>query len=123
MAVFLSSLTGLPPLAGFFGKFYIFYALLAKGGTLLVTIAIIGVLNSAISLFYYARVFRAMYFEAPTSEEPLVLPRVHTSIMGLMAIPTVFLFLVAWGPLEHWVNVSLSQWYPTVQAAIHASLP
>jgi len=44
-------------------------------------------------------------------------------IIGLMAIPTVFLFLVAWGPLEHWVNMSLSQWYPTVQAAIHASLP
>jgi NADH-quinone oxidoreductase subunit N len=123
MAVFLSSLTGLPPLAGFFGKFYIFYALLAKGGTLLVTIAIIGVLNSAISLFYYARVFRAMYFENPPSEENLVLPRVHTTIIGLMAIPTVFLFLVAWGPLEHWVNMSLSQWYPTVQAAIHASLP
>jgi NADH-quinone oxidoreductase subunit N len=124
MAVFLSSLTGLPPLAGFFGKFYLFYALLAKGGTLLVTVAIIGVLNSAVSLFYYARVFRAMYFDAPTSEAKLSLPRIHTVTMGLMAIPTVLLFLVAWTPVEHFINSSLLQWYPAVAAAAKtAALP
>jgi NADH-quinone oxidoreductase subunit N len=124
MAVFLSSLTGLPPLAGFFGKFYLFYALLAKGGTLLVTVAIIGVLNSAVSLFYYARVFRAMYFDAPVSETKLSLPRVHTVTMGLMAVPTVLLFLVAWTPVEHFINMSLLQWFPTVAAAAKtAALP
>jgi NADH-quinone oxidoreductase subunit N len=125
MAVFLSSLTGLPPLAGFFGKFYLFYALLAKGGTLLVTIAVIGVLNSAISLFYYARIFRAMYFETGP-EEKLVLPRLHTVTMGLMAIPTIGLFLVAWSPLERFVNTSLVFWLPkaaAVVSAAHASLP
>jgi NADH-quinone oxidoreductase subunit N len=124
MAVFLSSLTGLPPLAGFFGKFYLFYALLAKGGTLLVTVAIIGVLNSAISLFYYARVFRAMYFEPAPSEEKLALPRVHSVTMGLMALPTVALFLVAWTPVERFINLSLQQWLPQVAAAVqHAALP
>jgi NADH-quinone oxidoreductase subunit N len=125
MAVFLSSLTGLPPLAGFFGKFYLFYALLAKGGTLLVTVAVIGVLNSAVSLFYYARVFRAMYFESAPDESPLKLPRVHTITMGLMAVPTVLLFLVAWTPLEHFVTASLVQWFPTVAQVLpqHAMLP
>jgi NADH-quinone oxidoreductase subunit N len=125
MAVFLSSLTGLPPLAGFFGKFYLFYALLAKGGTMLVTVAIIGVLNSAVSLFYYARIFRAMYFDAPVSETKLELPRVHTVTIGLMAVPTVLLFLVAWSPVEQWVNHSLVWWLPTVHAALptHAMLP
>jgi NADH-quinone oxidoreductase subunit N len=117
MAVFLSSLTGLPPLAGFFGKFYLFYALLAKGGTLLVTVAVIGVLNSAVSLFYYARVFRAMYFESAVDESKLAVPRVHAVTMALMAIPTVTLFLVAWAPLERWVNASLVQWLPAVGAA------
>ena len=124
MAVFLSSLTGLPPLAGFFGKFYLFYALLAKGGTLLVTVAVIGVLNSAVSLFYYARIFRAMYFDSSPSEEKLVLPRVHLVTMGLMAVPTLLLFIVAWSPLEHWVTASLVQWIPSVTSVpLHAMLP
>jgi hypothetical protein len=56
MAIFLVSLTGLPPMAGFVGKFYLFAALLKAGGTWNWTVAVVGVLNSVISLFYYARV-------------------------------------------------------------------
>jgi NADH-quinone oxidoreductase subunit N len=63
MAVFLFSLTGLPPMAGFIGKFYIFSALLRAGGTWNWVLAVVGVLNSVVSLFYYARVLRAMYLE------------------------------------------------------------
>ncbi len=58
MAVFLFSLTGLPPLAGFLGKFYIFAAVIEKQ---LYILATIGVLNSVISLFYYARIVKAMF--------------------------------------------------------------
>ena len=61
MTVFLISLAGLPPMAGFVGKFYLFSALIKSGGTWNWTIAVVGVLNSVISLFYYARVLRAMY--------------------------------------------------------------
>ena len=59
MAIFLVSLTGLPPTAGFAGKFLLFAALVKEGGTLLWTIAVIGVVNSAVSLFYYAKILKA----------------------------------------------------------------
>ncbi|MDB4969198.1 MAG: proton-translocating NADH-quinone oxidoreductase, chain [Myxococcales bacterium] len=111
MAIFLFSLTGLPPLAGFFGKFYVFAALLARGGSLMVTLAVIGILNSAVSLYFYARVLKAMYFEAPTVDEPLPLARLHAATLALLAVPTVALFLV-WSPLQRFVDSSLGQWYP-----------
>ena len=107
MAIFLFSLTGLPPFAGFVGKFYIFAALLARGGTLMITLAVIGVLNSALSLFYYARVLKAMYFERPADEgAPLQVWPVHAGTMWALAIPTVALFIV-WSPLMDLVDRSL----------------
>jgi len=109
MAIFLFSLTGLPPFAGFFGKFYVFYALVARGGSFMVTLAVVGILNSALSLYYYARVLRAMYFEAPAVEEPLPLFGLHAAILALLAVPTVALFTV-WSPLARFVDFSLRQW-------------
>ena len=60
MALFMLSLAGFPPLAGFTGKFYIFRSAVLSGHTLL---AIIGVLNSLLSVVYYLRVIVAMYME------------------------------------------------------------
>jgi NADH-quinone oxidoreductase subunit N len=60
MALFMLSLAGFPPLAGFTGKFYIFRAAVLSGHTIL---AIIGVLNSLLSVVYYLRVIVAMYME------------------------------------------------------------
>jgi NADH-quinone oxidoreductase subunit N len=111
MAIFLFSLTGIPPLAGFFGKFYVFYALLAHGGSFMVTLAVIGILNAAVSLYVYARVLKAMYFEAPPVDDELPVARVHGWTLALLAVPTVALFLV-WSPLARWVDASLTQWYP-----------
>ena len=91
MALFLSSLTGLPPLAGFFGKFYIFYALLAKGGTLLVTIAVIGVLNSAISLYYYVRIVVFMYLKKETIGSSPVSSPALAFVLGLAVVATLVL--------------------------------
>jgi NADH-quinone oxidoreductase subunit N len=119
MVIFLCSLTGLPPFAGFFGKVYLFYALVAKGGAWLVTLALVGLINSAISLYYYARVFKAMYFEEPAVETPLALPRVHVATMVLMALPTAALF-IAWSPLVRLVNASLYQWLPMQSAQLPA---
>jgi NADH-quinone oxidoreductase subunit N len=109
MAIFLFSLTGLPPFAGFFGKFYVFYALVARGGTFMVTLAIVGILNSALSLYYYARVLKAMYFDAATDEAPIALSRLHASLLAVLAAPTVALFLV-WSPLLRFVDDSLRRW-------------
>ena len=65
MAVFMLSLSGIPPLAGFFGKFLIFKAAVEAGWSWLVVIA---VLNSAISAYYYLRVVAAMYFSDAEGE-------------------------------------------------------
>jgi NADH-quinone oxidoreductase subunit N len=65
MAIFMFSLSGIPPLAGFFGKFFVFKAAVDGGW---VWLAVIGMLNSAIAAYYYLRVTVAMYFEDPTTE-------------------------------------------------------
>ena len=81
MAIFMLSLSGIPPLAGFFGKFLVFKAAVEAGWTWLV---VVGVLNSAISAYYYLRVVAAMYFQPPeesTEEsEPLSLLTSRSSL-------------------------------------------
>jgi NADH-quinone oxidoreductase subunit N len=62
MAVFMLSLTGIPPTALFFGKFLLFGAAINSG---LLWLAVVGIVNSVISLFYYFGVIRAMYLMAP----------------------------------------------------------
>jgi NADH-quinone oxidoreductase subunit N len=109
MTLFLFSLTGLPPFAGFFGKFYLLYALLARGGSLMVVVAVIAIFNSALSLYYYARILKVMYFEAPAAEGELALPRVHVAMLGVLALPTTALFVV-WSPLVRFVDASLAPW-------------
>jgi len=114
MAVFLFALTGLPPFAGFFAKFYVFYALVARGGSLMITLAVVGILNSALSLYYYARVLKAMYFDAPPEESgegTIEVSTLHAWLLGVLAAPTVALFVV-WSPLSGFVDRSLGQWRP-----------
>jgi NADH-quinone oxidoreductase subunit N len=65
MTLFLFSLAGMPPTAGFIGKFYLFSAAIKSGYTWL---AIIGVLNSAASVYYYLRVMVFMYMKNPVEE-------------------------------------------------------
>jgi NADH-quinone oxidoreductase subunit N len=64
MTIFLLSLGGIPPTAGFIGKFYLFAGLVETGNPWLVRLAILAVLMSAVSLYYYLRFIRAMYIEA-----------------------------------------------------------
>ncbi|MGD9503590.1 MAG: NADH-quinone oxidoreductase subunit N [Syntrophobacteraceae bacterium] len=64
MSLFLFSLAGIPPTGGFMGKFYIFQAAINEG---YIGLAIIGVLNSVVSVYYYLRVTVAMYFQSPSS--------------------------------------------------------
>lgn len=71
LALSLLSLAGLPPMVGFFAKFYIFAAAYQVG---LVWLVVLGLLTSAISLFYYTWVIRQMYLVAPASEEPISFP-------------------------------------------------
>ncbi len=65
MAFFMLSLTGIPPTGGFLGKFYVFRSAIDNGYTWL---AVVGVLNSALSAFFYLRVIYTMYFN-PIKDE------------------------------------------------------
>jgi NADH-quinone oxidoreductase subunit N len=67
MALFMFSLSGLPPTAGFMAKFYVFSAAVEQGYIVLV---VIGVLNSLISLYYYLRPIVLMYMQEPKAEVP-----------------------------------------------------
>lgn len=74
MAIFLLSMAGLPPFGGFASKFVLFSGAIDVGVTAdlgwLVWLAVAAVLNSALSLYYYLRVIRAMYVEAPEAAGP-----------------------------------------------------
>ncbi|MEQ9519990.1 MAG: NADH-quinone oxidoreductase subunit NuoN [Parvibaculum sp.] len=64
-AILLFSLAGIPPLAGFFGKFYVFLAAIEAG---LYALSIIGVLASVVGAYYYLRVIRVMFFDEPAQK-------------------------------------------------------
>jgi NADH-quinone oxidoreductase subunit N len=85
MTLFLLSLAGIPPLAGFASKFVLFssavYASFEASREWLVLLAVAGVLNSALSLYYYARVIKYMYMEKGPEERILVKPWVKTAIV------------------------------------------
>lgn len=89
MALFLLSLAGIPPLAGFMGKFYIFNAALRQGYTDLVIIA---VLNSVIASYYYISVIVAMYMQEGGAETPKMSRKpALVAAIGLAAIATVLI--------------------------------
>jgi NADH-quinone oxidoreductase subunit N len=89
LAVFLVSLTGLPPTAGFIGKWMIFLSLInAK----MIGIAIVGVLNSVVSLYYYVRIIRNMFLrdEQTVSVEPFSFPLAQKILLLSLLIPTLY---------------------------------
>ncbi|MEK7449724.1 MAG: NADH-quinone oxidoreductase subunit N [Planctomycetota bacterium] len=108
MCIFLFSLTGLPPLAGFIGKFYLFAAVIEAQWYWL---AIVGVLNSVISLFYYARIIKAMFLSGlPDESAPnlsrLSIPGYYTVLLILLVLPVLVLGIY-WEPLYNFAAASL----------------
>ncbi len=86
MCIFLFALMGLPPTAGFTGKFFVFAGALKAG---YVWLAIIGVLNSAVSLYYYLRVIVYMYFRDPQEDfawVKLEIPAVVSIVLALAGV-------------------------------------
>jgi NADH-quinone oxidoreductase subunit N len=91
LAIFLVSLTGLPPTAGFIGKLYLFVALLNSGW---IWLAVVGALNSVIALYYYIRVLRNVFLR--TTEQaaaPLQIGRLEGAVVLLLLVPTILLGL------------------------------
>ena len=62
LLIILSSLAGIPPMAGFFAKFYVFMAVVESG---MFTLAVIGLVTTVVSAFYYIRIIKIMYFDDP----------------------------------------------------------
>jgi NADH-quinone oxidoreductase subunit N len=95
MTIFLFSLTGIPPFAGFVGKVYLFKAVVERN---LWWLAVIGVLNSVVSLYYYARIIKVMYLDdADDGFVPIRVPRLYAVVLVLLAVPTViFGFQFGW---------------------------
>lgn len=113
MAIFLFSLVGLPPLAGFAGKLHLFYGLIEKGQQIggwnwYLLLAVAAVVNSVISLYYYARIAKAMFLEdAPEgSTRSLALEPVYVVLMAFLVVPTIALGLF-WGPVMRWADRSI----------------
>ena len=71
MAICMFSLAGIPPMVGFYAKLSVLQTLVASGETFLIGLAIFAVIMSLIGAFYYLRVIKVMYFDAPTSSEPI----------------------------------------------------
>jgi NADH-quinone oxidoreductase subunit N len=94
----LFSLVGLPPLAGFIGKFAVFAgvanAYLETGDVYLIVMLSMGGLNTAISLFYYLRIVRTMTIEGePETRTPFQVPMSNVGYIAFISIPTFFLIL------------------------------
>jgi NADH-quinone oxidoreductase subunit N len=100
-AMFLFSLAGIPPLAGFFAKFYVFLAAIQAG---LFGLAVIGVLASVVGAYYYLLIIKIMYFDEPAKAfEPM-----PYQLKAVLAVSGLFnlLFFVYPGPLVEAANAA-----------------
>lgn len=89
MAICMFSLAGIPPLVGFYGKLAVLQALITSGLSVHIGLAIFAVLMSLIGAFYYLRVVKVMYFDAPTQTASIEAPadaRAVLSINGLLVL-------------------------------------
>lgn len=95
LAVFMFSMAGIPPLAGFFGKLYVFLAAIHAG---LYPLAIIGVLSSVVACFYYLKIVKVMYFDEPEKPFDANIPGVLSLVMWACAA-FIVLFCILPTPL------------------------
>jgi NADH-quinone oxidoreductase subunit N len=102
LMVMMFSMAGIPPLAGFFGKWYVFLAAVNAG---LIPLAVIGVVMSVVGAFYYLRIIKIMYFE--DTDEPLdtEIPVANKIVLGV-SIVVILLFFVGLSPLLETAGVA-----------------
>jgi NADH-quinone oxidoreductase subunit N len=106
MVIFLFSLAGVPPLAGFFSKFVLFAAAI---GANMAILAVFGIVNSAVSLYYYAHVVKNMYFrDLPEKVEKKSEPKLFLFLMIASVVLTFVIFLDLGGFIELTMNAAKS---------------
>lgn len=104
MVVFFISLAGLPPTAGFIGKLFLFAALLDAQW---IWLAVVGALNSVVSLYYYVRVVRNMFLRDPEGNaEPILCSTPQLAIVMLLLLPTL-IFGLFYSPIVELANASV----------------
>ena len=107
MMVVMFSMAGIPPLAGFFGKWYVFLAAVNAG---LVPLAIIGVLTSVVGAFYYLRIIKLMYFE--DADAPLDEGMSRQNRLVLVAsLAFIILFFLGIGQLSGVVGANIEAFF------------
>jgi len=96
----LLSLGGIPPAAGFFGKFFLFQAAVNSN---LVGLALIAVTNAIIALYYYLVVIKVMYVDVgPDDDKPIAIPRAYGWSLGITALVVILLGTIAVTPIYDW---------------------
>jgi NADH-quinone oxidoreductase subunit N len=90
MTLFLFSLIGIPPTAGFTGKFQLFKNVVERGDYWL---AVVAGVNTAISMYYYAKLLKSMYFAEAKSEAPSRFSAASSAFVGVLAFPVLWLFV------------------------------
>jgi NADH-quinone oxidoreductase subunit N len=94
LAIMMFSLAGVPPLAGFFAKYFVFLAAIKAG---LYTLALLGVLASVVGAYYYLAIVKVMYFDEPAAPfEPM--PGLLKFVLGVSGVLILFLGIQP-GPL------------------------
>jgi NADH-quinone oxidoreductase subunit N len=88
LSIFLISLTGLPPTAGFIGKLYLFAAALNDGW---VWLAVVAAINSVIALYYYVRVMKNMYLEKSESTAAVAFSMPQKALVLVLVVPVLLL--------------------------------
>jgi NADH-quinone oxidoreductase subunit N len=91
LLIFMFSMAGIPPLAGFFGKWFVFLAAIDAG---LYTLAILGVIASVVSAFYYLRIVKIMYFDEPIEPLDSAVPTDLRLVIYVSTAVTLLFFLV-----------------------------
>ncbi|HEX8043353.1 NADH-quinone oxidoreductase subunit N [Candidatus Deferrimicrobium sp.] len=102
-SIFLFSLTGIPPFSGFIGKVYLFAEVIHRG---VYWLAVVAALNSVVSLYYYARIVRAMFLQEPKDASAIPVPAVSFAMLVLLAGPTLILG-VYWEPVARFAHASV----------------
>ncbi|MFQ5972706.1 MAG: NADH-quinone oxidoreductase subunit NuoN, partial [Alphaproteobacteria bacterium] len=93
LAIFMFSMAGIPPLAGFFGKLYVFIAAIEAE---LYTLAVVGLLTSVVAAFYYIRIVKLMYFDEPADAFDRPVGREMSAVLvGTGAVTLFFIIVLA----------------------------
>jgi NADH-quinone oxidoreductase subunit N len=91
MAIFMFAMAGIPPLAGFFSKLYVFLAAIDAG---LYVLAVIGVVTSVVGAYYYLRIVKLMYFDEPAAAFDRPIGRELQAVLLITAAVTLLFFVV-----------------------------